>query len=625
MSATDIIVVLQPDGSVKITPFFIRFYKKQKSSRFVSVVVNGQVVKETSKQRLVVEAGDSHAKFIEVESTDTLEPVEKKERKRDRILKHIRSHSSSSFGSSTSHSTNNTSGDSTYSNCLFPCASPNISPNVDPRLEGQQRRTLSSHTFSNLSISPGGDYVNTQKSPSPSSGRRHFIRPLFKKFLSTSSSKAGGGGGGNDTLQVNCNDAQAVASPKTPGDASSVVDNFDVLRQIDQASREITPNCVPDTPDADLYRPIKSEVYINQPQEPYVDDDLDDIQFVNCYDQEEEDRIEAHRRKALERDNNHSHQVNQPAFKIDSPGGRSRSLSFQERQSKREEDPALGRRARWSASLMARIEDESPPLIELVPPINYFAGIRLDKEVNRISFILSATGETIHARLFLWRHNQKCVVSDVDGTITKSDVKGILYTRMGMVHYTHEGISSLYAQIATNGYKFLYLTARPITNIDSVRSYIDGINQLETKMPLGPVITSPNGTFNALAREVVLKRPEVFKKAILTVVRDCFSENPFLAGFGNKPTDCASYIHAGIDPMRSFRINSRGKVVIAASEESFDTYLQVKKQINTLFPSMSTPGNGNQVVDFFNKIGDAVKDKVEEVKDKVEEYKEKRK
>lgn len=272
---------------------------------------------------------------------------------------------------------------------------------------------------------------------------------------------------------------------------------------------------------------------------------------------------------------------------------------------------------------MARIEDECPPLIELVPPENYFAGIRLNGEVNRISFIMSSTGETIHARLFLWRHDQKCVVSDVDGTITKSDVKGILYTRMGLVHYTHEGISSLYTQIATNGYKFLYLTARPITNIDSVRSYIDGISQLEQRMPLGPVITSPNGTFNALAREVVLKRPEVFKKAILACVRDCFSENPFLAGFGNRPTDCASYIHVGIDPMRSFRINSKGKVVIAASEESFNSYLQVKKQINTLFPSMSTTPKENQFTEFFNKIGDQIKDKVEEAKDKIEELKEK--
>jgi phosphatidate phosphatase LPIN len=55
-------------------------------------------------------------------------------------------------------------------------------------------------------------------------------------------------------------------------------------------------------------------------------------------------------------------------------------------------------------------------------------------------------------------------------------------------------------------------------------------------MPHGPVITSPNSAFNALAREVVLKRPEVWKKAILATVRECFSENPFLAGFGNRQT-----------------------------------------------------------------------------------------
>lgn len=77
----------------------------------------------------------------------------------------------------------------------------------------------------------------------------------------------------------------------------------------------------------------------------------------------------------------------------------------------------------------------------MTPPYEWIAQLGLDHrdEISRITFI--ANGEMIHGKIFCWNYDCKIVVSDVDGTITKSDVWGILYTRMGR-DYTHEGTIS---------------------------------------------------------------------------------------------------------------------------------------------------------------------------------------
>lgn len=113
---------------------------------------------------------------------------------------------------------------------------------------------------------------------------------------------------------------------------------------------------------------------------------------------------------------------------------------------KKKQEPTFSHRhlTSFSDSLMARIEGECPPLVETVPPVEYMQQFKFDREMNTIEFKISATGtiniltidnvllgETIHARIFLWDQSTKIVISDVDGTITKSDIKGHIYTRLG--------------------------------------------------------------------------------------------------------------------------------------------------------------------------------------------------
>jgi phosphatidate phosphatase LPIN len=66
-------------------------------------------------------------------------------------------------------------------------------------------------------------------------------------------------------------------------------------------------------------------------------------------------------------------------------------------------------------------------------------------------------------------------VSDVDGTVTKSDVLGHILPRLGASYWAHTGITNLYTDINMNGYKILYLSSRPIGFATGTRKYLASI------------------------------------------------------------------------------------------------------------------------------------------------------
>ncbi len=98
------------------------------------------------------------------------------------------------------------------------------------------------------------------------------------------------------------------------------------------------------------------------------------------------------------------------------------------------------------------------------------------------------------------------VVSDIDGTITKSDALGHVFTMIGR-DWTHIGVAKLYTDICRNGYKVMYLTSRAIGQADSTRDYLKGINQNNYQLPEGPVIMSPDRLLTSLHRYVLTPKP----------------------------------------------------------------------------------------------------------------------
>jgi len=208
---------------------------------------------------------------------------------------------------------------------------------------------------------------------------------------------------------------------------------------------------------------------------------------------------------------------------------------------------------------------------------------------NTITFSLSATGAiACTARLFLWDHTDLVVVSDIDGTITKSDALGHVFTMIGR-DWTHLGVAKLYTDICRNGYKIMYLTSRAIGQADSTRDYLKGIKQNDYQLPEGPVIMSPDRLMASLHREVIMRKPEVFKMACLRDIQKLFGEtarNPFYAGFGNRITDALSYRSVNIPSSRIFTIDSSGEVKMELLELAGykSSYIHMTDLVDQMFP-----------------------------------------
>eukprot|EP00505_MAST-04D_sp_SCG-Rhode-Island_P001648 Stramenopile-MAST_4_protein_1648 len=207
---------------------------------------------------------------------------------------------------------------------------------------------------------------------------------------------------------------------------------------------------------------------------------------------------------------------------------------------------------------------------------------------NEIEFsVNTSTNATVvvRARIFLWPINSKIVVSDVDGTITKSDVLGHIMPTFGAT-WSHTGVVSLYSKIVENGYRLMYLSSRAIGQADRTKTYLDGLNEGDAKLPAGPVILSPDRLFQSLAREVYYHRPQDFKVPALKDIRNLFpasAPSPFYAGFGNRDSDIIAYKAVDIVDGRIFVINPRGEIVANNHKKEFN-YVSLEKLKDKVFP-----------------------------------------
>ncbi|NXO70392.1 LPIN3 phosphatase, partial [Phainopepla nitens] len=163
--------------------------------------------------------------------------------------------------------------------------------------------------------------------------------------------------------------------------------------------------------------------------------------------------------------------------------------------------------------------------------------------------------------IYLWNWNEKVVISDIDGTITKSDTLGHILPQLGK-DWTHRGIVKLFHKIHMNGYKFLYCSARAIGMSHITKGYLKWVNEQGCGLPMGPMLLSPSSLLSAFHREVIEKKPEVFKVTCLTDIRKLFATKcPFYAGFGNRPNDVYAYKQVGLPESRIFTVNPKGELI----------------------------------------------------------------
>ncbi|XVE70044.1 hypothetical protein DITRI_Ditri10aG0040100 [Diplodiscus trichospermus] len=227
----------------------------------------------------------------------------------------------------------------------------------------------------------------------------------------------------------------------------------------------------------------------------------------------------------------------------------------------------------------------------ITPTSEQLALLNLKDGMNHVIFTFSTSmlgKQQVDARIYLWKWNTRIVISDVDGTITKSDVLGQFMPLVGM-DWSQTGVAHLFSAIKENGYQLLFLSARAISQAYLTRQFLVNLKQDGKALPDGPIVISPDGLFPSLYREVIRRAPHEFKIACLEDIKALFPSdcNPFYAGFGNRDTDEISYLRVGIPKGKIFIINPKGEVAVNRRVDT-KSYSSLHSLVHGMFPSMAS-------------------------------------
>ncbi|CAM0874015.1 unnamed protein product [Alopecurus aequalis] len=213
----------------------------------------------------------------------------------------------------------------------------------------------------------------------------------------------------------------------------------------------------------------------------------------------------------------------------------------------------------------------------LTPTSEELASLDLREGRNVVTFTFSTAMlgiQQVDAHIYLWKWNTHIVISDVDGTITKSDVLGQFMPMVG-VDWSQNGVAHLFSAIKA------HLT----------RQFLFNLKQDGKALPDGPVVISPDGLFPSLYREVIRRAPHEFKISCLGAIKALFppDSHPFYAGFGNRDTDELSYLKVGIPMGKIFIINPKGEVAVNRRVNTTKSYMSLHALVNRMFPPLSSP------------------------------------
>ena len=212
------------------------------------------------------------------------------------------------------------------------------------------------------------------------------------------------------------------------------------------------------------------------------------------------------------------------------------------------------------------------------PPKEPVVGVGLGKKP--IIAMPSAASSTttayfIDTKLYVWDATDKVVVTDIDGTLTTTDLMGHIKTvRLANYQYAHKGACGFFSSLAEYGFKVYYLTARPITWMNETRAFLDNVRQDGMALPPGPICCSTHHTAEKLVRSLFgIEYADRIKTRFLNGLHDVFARagrdytrfgRPLIAGFGNSRTDARAYKNAHIP----FRFNINKKSVMTMEVEA---------------------------------------------------------
>jgi len=243
---------------------------------------------------------------------------------------------------------------------------------------------------------------------------------------------------------------------------------------------------------------------------------------------------------------------------------------------------------------------------------------------------------TAEAYLFLWSVHDQCIISDIDGTVTRSDVRGVIDSILTESYsHIHDGVCQLFHDVIEHGksthdghsqptttidhvtsmwqqspprkgqIRMLYLSSRPMSLIHSTRKFLssmtqsslksstdlhetkgnDTVSASDVKLPAGPIFLHTGNLSKVLVTELVYKSTHEFKadtlarQVVIPFIAAGKKNRVFIAGFGNKKTDYLSYRMVGLESRDIYIINKRSILTSARHEEECDHKTEVSNSI----------------------------------------------
>jgi len=222
------------------------------------------------------------------------------------------------------------------------------------------------------------------------------------------------------------------------------------------------------------------------------------------------------------------------------------------------------------------------------------ASFNLKRGKNTGKYICDELEVTIEFNVFLYQESDKLVFTDIDGTITQSDIKGQVYPLFGITA-VHKKVVELFDKIRARGYHIIYLTARSFAQDVETKNYLFDMlqNQSGYSLPIGPVMLSPESFINSLISEVYDNDPDVLKTEKILGINSAFtgsSEHHIMdsvvSAYGNKDSDVKAYVNSEIDLNSIYIVNPEGVLENVGTGESSSYEEQVTK-VDKLYPVVS--------------------------------------
>jgi hypothetical protein len=192
----------------------------------------------------------------------------------------------------------------------------------------------------------------------------------------------------------------------------------------------------------------------------------------------------------------------------------------------------------------------------------------------------------VECSLYAWDASDRVCVCDIDGTITRTDLRDgfrtILAGSRGAAPegrlVAHDGVCAFFSHLvamasdparcgaaaASGELRMLYLTARPISFAAATRVFLRELRQDGgAALPPGPLITNPGGVILALKSELsggaaavkaaaLDELQQLFRAAGAFVAEPQGLGSALVCGFGNKAHDETAYLAAGVPICLSF-------------------------------------------------------------------------